>query len=254
MSTRSQNAKPSSEEILNSIKAEIAKHLVPLSDNILNLTTQLASLEEKLFEKDTRIIEIKAKVASLEHTLAGVREDVKSNRSENDALEQYGRRMNFRIEGVKFHEGETPESLQQQVVSLLQEAGASIDHGDIVRSHRTSKPRFREDGRNSPSHRGVRSGQVIVRVNKWKVREDIHNKRSAMREAGHPVKQDLTKRRRDLVTEAVNAVSKWGKLPIPIYGYANINCVPTMRRGHEAMKFTSAEELQDALDHFKPRS
>ena len=74
-----------------------------------------------------------------------------------------------------------------------------------------------------------------------------------MREAGHPVKQDLTKRRRELVTEAVNVVSKWGKLPIAVYAYANINCVPTMRRGHESMKFTTTEELQDVLDHFKPR-
>ncbi len=248
-----QQQQPSADEILASIKAEIAKHIEPLSNNILRLTNQLEVLEGRLFDKDERIVELEAKVASLQHTLAGVREEVRSNRSENDALEQYGRRMNFRVEGVEVQADETPDSLQEQVVSILQNAGASISHGDIIRSHRTGKPRFRDDDGGSQSDRRVKVGQVIVRVNKWKVREDIHNQRKAVRAAGHPVKQDLTKRRRGLVTDAFDAIKAWGKLPVPVWAYANINCVPTMRRGNEAMKFTTREELQDALDHFKPR-
>ena len=244
MSTRSAT-KPSVLEIQQVIEEAITKNLVPLSQNILALTSQLVALEKKLFERDTRI-------STLENTVAKLQETVSTLASDHDALEQYGRRMNFRVENVEYQEGETTESLQEQVVTILRGAGSSIRSEDVVLLHRTSALRFRENvsrgGGESPR---VKSSQVIVRVAKWRVRENIHLQQNEARAAGHPVKQDLSQRRRELITAAIEAIKGWPEQETPVYAYANINCVPTIRRGRETRKFTSDDELQSALAHFQ---
>ena len=155
--------------------------------------------------------------------------------------------MNFRVENVPFHDGETPASLESQVVSILHAAGAEIAPSDIVRLHRSTALRVRDDVCG-----GRKTSQIICKLNKWRVRESVHFARNAARTNGHPVKQDLTKRRRDLITEANVAIREWGQLRSPVYAYANINCEPTMRRGKEVKRFSTDDDLKAALTFFRP--
>ena len=222
-----------SEEVAQAIDGAIAKHMD-------KLTQQITQLELKLAARDTHLSKLEDRVSFLEN--------------QNDALEQYGRRMNFRVENIPHVEGETPSSLEAQVIGILQEAGAVIKADDVVRLHRSTALRVNTNNNvsSTPQRGGVRSSQVIVKVNRWGVRESVHNSRNAARAKGTPIKQDLTKARRDLISEANEAIRGWGSRDVPVWAYANINCEPTMRRGKDVSRFSSDAELQQALSRFKP--
>ena len=222
------------DEVIAAIDNAVAKH-------IESFTSQIATLERKLSQRDTHISKLEERVSVLE--------------VQNDALEQYGRRMNFRVENIPHVEGETPASLEAQVIGILQEAGASIKKEDVVRLHRSTALRVDSNNNVSSSQgRGAagRTSQVIVKLNRWGTRESIHKARNAARAKGTPIKQDLTKARRELITAANVAIRSWGTLAVPVWAYANINCEPTMRQGREVFRFTSDSELQLALNRFKP--
>ena len=77
--------------------------------------------------------------------------------------------------------------------------------------------------------------------------------RNAAREKGHPIRQDLTKRRRDMISSAQATISGWGELRgEPIWVYANINCQTVIRQGRDVRRFSTPSELEAALAHVKP--
>ena len=239
MTTRSAIA--TMEEMKATIESSIAKHLGPLQASqsslqatITALSNQIATLEQKIVSKDTHISKLEARVDQLE--------------AANDSLEQYGRRMNIRVENVLHHEDEDSESLQKQVLEMLTAAGAQIQPSDVVRHHRSTPLRRKNESSDTRKY-----SQVIVKLSNWRARESCHNARNNAREKGFPIKQDLTKWRRELISEANVAIRDWGTLQGPVYTYANINCEPTMRRGRDVRRFSSMGDLQLALGFFKPQ-
>ena len=226
-------------EIRDTIRTAIAAALAPLSTSITALTQQVAALEAQLVEKDIRI-------QQLDSTNQLLQERVALMESATDSLDQYGRRMNFRVENIPFNEGETIDSLGKQVLGILQEVGAPIDPNDVVRLHRSTPLRSKQNVCG-----GKKCSQVIVRVGTWKSRELAHVARNAARVKGlHMIRQDLTKLRRDLLTKANDAIRDFGALRVPVWAYANINCQLVLRQGKEVRRFGTESELRDALDHF----
>jgi len=65
-------------------------------------------------------------------------------RFENDKLEQYGRRETIRIVGMKEEKG---ENVEQKVIELFKEAGASVAPDDISVTHRTGMGKRRSGPR-----------------------------------------------------------------------------------------------------------
>ena len=234
MSRRNAVNRSLGDEVLSieSIDAAISKHIEKLHNK---LSGQIAQLEAKLEARDATIAKLEDRVVRLEN--------------QNDALEQYGRRMNFRVENVPHVVGETSSTLEAQVIGLLQDAGAQIESADVVRLHRSTALRADNRGGDVSTQR---SSQVIVKVSRWGARESVHNARNEARAKGTPIKQDLTKARRDLISEANVAIRDWGTLSVPVWCYANINCEPTMRRGREVYRFNTEADLQLALTRFKP--
>ena len=235
------------EEMRISIQQTIRDALQPLSQSIEHssaeiyaLKQQVAALEAKLAARDPRILQLDTANQKLHERIDAMEEA-------HDSLEQHGRRMNFRVQNIPFNEGETSETLQQQVLGLLQDAGAAIDPNDIERLHRSSALQVRDNVCG-----GRRCSQVIVRVVRWRAREAAHNARNTARTKGHPIRQDLTKLRRDLISSAQAAISDWGELRVPVWAYANINCQTVLRQGKEVRRFSTASELHDALAHFRP--
>ena len=206
----------------------------PFLEKLEGLTSRLDGLASEVAAKDSAIRILEERCTQLE--------------IDHDALEQYGRRMNVRVENVPVSDGESPASLQSQVINILKEAGAVIDTSDVVRLHRSTAARARENVCD-----GKKTSQVIVKLNNWRARESVHFARNAARVNGHPVKQDLTQRRRELITEANVAIRAWGQLSTPVYAYCNINCEPTMRRGREVERFQTMDDMKLALDVFRPR-
>ena len=226
-------------EIRSTIHAAISAAIAPLSASVTALTAQVAAMESKLLEKETRI-------KQLDSTNQLLRERVESMELATDNLDQYGRRMNFRVENIPFTEGETIDSLGKQVLGILEAVGAPVDPKDVVRLHRSTPLRSREN-----VCAGVKCSQVIVRVGTWKTRERVHLARNAARAKGlHLIRQDLTKPRRDLLTKANDAIRDFGATRVPVWAYANINCQPVLRQGKEVRRFSTESELRDALDHF----
>ena len=58
---------------------------------------------------------------------------------DNDHLEQYTRRENIRIQGVKEKNGETTEDLEETVVTLCKDAGVDVAASDLAAVHRVGK-------------------------------------------------------------------------------------------------------------------
>ena len=230
------------------MRAAIREAIEPLSLQLAALTTsnsaltqQVQALESKLAQRDAAFLELDSENGKLQERIEVLEEA-------HDSLEQHGRRMNFRVQNIPFNEGESNESLQKQVLAVLKDAGAEIDSRDIVRLHRSTALQARENVCG-----GRRCSQVIVRVGRWCARESAHMARNRAREKGHAIRQDLTKRRRDMIASAQETISGWGELRgEPIWVYANINCQTVIRQGRDVRRFSTPSELEAALAHFKP--
>lgn len=255
--TRSQSF---TEEIQIAIEASISKHMATftttLTSTIASLTSEIASLKASLTQKDDRIAKLEERIVLLEATPTPSHADaerIEHVEIAQDALEQYGRRMNIRVDNVPQLTGDARESsaaLEVKVLELLNAAGAPIKSEDIIRLHRLGQ--LRHNPRNGPD--SPKCSQVIVRLNNWRARESAHLARNTARTQGHPIRQDLTTTRREIISNANETIRTWGPLGgEPVYCYANINCQITMRRGRETRRISCNDDFDRALDFFKPR-
>ena len=254
--TRSSQNLPASpnaftEEMRVTIEAAIDKHMTSFQATITALTSELKELKESLTQKDNRIAELEQRILQLEDSPPDnpLHARIAQLEAEHDALEQYGRRLNVRVENVPLLADESPTTLQDQVLGMMTAAGAAISPADVLRLHRSTAPR-------SKPGESAKSSQVIVRLNNWRARESAHQARNTARVRGHPFKQDLTKVRREWISEAHAAMREWpqqGASQEPVYCYANINCQVVMRRGRSVERIHCHDDLQSALRHFRPQ-
>jgi hypothetical protein len=246
------------------VEAALERQTVVFSASIQTLTTEISDLKSRLTQKDFHIQQLKIRIEQLEAAGPGsgpagpagdtsaLTERIAQLEFDHDALEQYGRRMNIRLDNVPELANETPDALEKKALELLSAAGAAITSSDIIRMHRIG--RLRPD----PDQPQSKRGQVIIRLSNWKARESAHLSRNKARDMGHPIRQDLTQPRRELIAEANAAIRAWdpstrGNLQEPVYCYANINCVVTMRCGRNTEKILCDDDLQRALEFFKPQ-
>ena len=109
---------------------------------------------------------------------------------DNDRLEQYTRRENFRISGVAVAPGETSAQTEKLALNLMKETGVTVTGDDIADCHRVGRPR---DGKQ----------QIIVRfVNRKKRTEVMRNKKSLKTKEAYSkifINDDLTPLRTKLL-------------------------------------------------------
>ena len=113
--------------------------------------------------------------------------------------------MNIRLDNVPELDNETPAALEKKALEMLAEAGAAVKASDIVRMHRMGPLRLPDTRREVPGQRldpQRKRGQVIIRLSNWAARESAHLARNTARAKGFPIRQDLTKPRRDLIADA----------------------------------------------------
>ena len=255
-SSTADSPNPFTENMKTFINAAISEAVLKATDTlnmkIDGLISRIGLLEETIRCKDAHIDKLEADIAVCRR----VNQQLKVS---HDDLEQYGRRMNVRVENVPYSDGETDGQLRDKLLAIFDKAGAHVSAGDIVRHHRSGRLREKDSRRNGevPEEDGgggpqPKYGQCIVKVNTWRARESLHLARKKAREQGNPIKQDLTKRRLDLVMKARNMMDGWETFEPPVYAYANINSDLVMRRGKEVKKFNNDNELTDALEFFGP--
>ena len=240
------------EEMRAAIECAISKHMTSLTASQTSFTASLSALTQEistlklsLSQRDDKIVSLEQKIALLETRPDASRLAVRIEQLEagQDELEQYGRRLNIRLENVPVNHNESPAALESQVMGLLKDAGAAIQPVDVVRLHRATAPRTAQGS-------SVQSSQLIIRLNNWRARESAHMARNCARVKGHPIKQDLTRFRRELISEANVAIRVWPSSNEPVYCYANINCQGGMRRGKTVRRIHSGGDLKSALAFF----
>ena len=232
------------------------------------ITDRTKYLEEIINAKNESIVDLQARVQALENQL---KKSVESNVKlasrvgtiEQDLLtkiddnEQRGRKMNLRIEGITYEEGETKEQLRVKVLETLNKMNANISTDEICRLHRSSKPRVDRprvlDGHDPPPPRApgapvVRVAQTIIKFRHWGARERAYQAKFFSKE--HNMREqivvDLTKRCKALLDQARGFL---GKKHPHAHVFADQECqlAVKIRTTDTKIIFNTAEELEAAL-------
>lgn len=135
---------------------------------------------------------VKEEVKQLQKEVASLREDLVDRTEE---LEQYQRRNNIRIFGVKETKGENTDNL---VVELCREKlGLELPPSAISRSHRVGRPRHPVAGDIKEQRRAI-----IVRFTTYRSREMVFGAKKRLKGTGVTIREDLTSRRLELLRRA----------------------------------------------------
>ena len=204
------------------------------------------------FERLTKeLTDVKTELNETKTENRSLRRQVNEATAKMDDLEQYQRRQSVRIEGLKFTPGETPEQLTNLVKTNLAKIGIELADTDIIRLHRSSKPKTRENDK-------VVVAQTIIKLSNWKIRERLHSANRAAREmeAAFRVHHGLTKHRFDLLTcardrflllhydrEEIKTLPDGQK----IFAFANINSELRIRARGRIYKFADVDQLEHVM-------
>ena len=179
-----ENDNEMSETAITDLKDELkgfielkTKHLEGIitekSNIILSMQTRVDSLEKQLLASVNSNVQLTSRVATLEAKLQKLEVKIDDN-------EQRGRKMNLRIEGIEFEEGETKGQLKTKILNTLNKMDANINAADICRFHRSGKPRVDRprgpDGKLlplpvDPETPVVKVAQTIVKFRHWDARD-----------------------------------------------------------------------------------
>ena len=134
------------------------------------------------------------------------------NHSKNKELEQYGRRLCLRVDGIPAVSNESSDDVMNLTKSLFKEAKASIPENVLDRAH-TIGPIYTD----RVSQKKCKS--IIVRFTTFCHRTLFYRARKNLKNA--KVKLDLIKSRFDLLKRVNNHLKE---ICLIKFCYANINC------------------------------
>lgn len=166
-----------SDDVITVISKQQSVFLASLDERIVALTNifheTVKSLRDELSEE-------KNKVAALEIKM--------------DELEQYSRRNNLRIFGVKEEDREDTDKL---LITLFEnKLKIQVDVKDIDRCHRVG-PKRAENSR-----------PILVKFTSYRTRSQLFKCKKLLKKTGFVIKEDLTKKRHEILKAAGE---KYGK-------------------------------------------
>ena len=213
------------DEKLSALKEDI---VIEVRDSIARL------FEAKLKEKDDKIEKLESHVAMLQMHVMNLKQ---AHDGQIEELEQYGRRLCLRIDGVPHKEVETPNDVLRTVKEKIDEVGADIPDVVLDRAHRIGPPFFDENIQ-------AKSQSIIVRFTTFRHRTLFYNKRKKLKNVR--IKLDLTKQRYSLLKYARERVENLQNVK---YVYADINCRLKVRMSDDREYFfDSVDKLIDIVD------
>ena len=209
------------------LSVESLKAIADLIDSRLAAAVSLAvsevegTLEARLLERlqsqlDVRLAAIELKHATAIHALkerldfvnihnTQLRKIIHSLEDDADDMhdrledqEQRARRFNVRVENISFDGSpreETDDALSAKIITELAALNIVLSPTEIVRCHRTGKPRFVD---------GVQVAQAIIKVSSWSARVKINsvNRLARLKKRNVRVHHDLTRERLDRLQHA----------------------------------------------------
>ena len=220
-----------------------------MSEQEENLTKVLNNTLNDLREEITKQIqnEIKSHCKHLEsenqmlkHQVSELRRLNISNQNNHEGLEQYGRRLCLRIDGVPTKTNESSDDVLDSVKSLFKEAKVDIPESVIDRAHR-----FGSRYLDASSNNYCKS--IIVRFTTLYHRTMFYRAENKSKR-GMRIKLALTKSRYALLKRANDHVKE---VPSIKFCYADVNCRLKVKFNDENQKdifFSSFDDFRDIVD------
>ena len=163
-----------------------------------------------------------------------------NNQSRNEELEQYGRRLCLRIDGVPTVKDELRDDVLEFTKSLFKEAKVAVPDTVLDRAQRI-EPSYTD------RMTSKKCKSIIVRFTTFRKRTLFYRARKNLK-SGFKVKLDLTKSRFNLLKKANNHVKE---IPAISFCYADVNCrlrVKFHDAKQEDIFFSTFDELCDIVD------
>ena len=234
------------EELKTFFNSKLEEKLGEQEKNLTNTLNNLISDLRKEFKKELQN-EINKQYEKLESENKMLRKQVSDlhklnieNQTNNEDLEQHGRRLCLRIDGVPVVENETSVDVLASVKNLFDDAQVEIADAVIDGAHRI--------GGNYVDRKSKKSCKsIIARFKPFRHRTMFYRTRSKLKNRTR-VKLDLTKSRLTLLNKANEHVQN---IPSINFCYADVNCrlkVKFKDAKQKDMFFSSFEELQDIAD------
>ena len=150
-------------------------------------------------------------------------------------MEQYGRRLCLRIDGVPTEKNETSEEVFKKVTEMCKEAKLDIPEVVIDRAHRI--------GNEYENNSKVKCKSIIVRFTTFRHRTCFYRAKKKFKK-GVKVKIDLTKKRHSLLVEANKYCEKSRMVK---FCYADVNCRLRVKWADEREDDTFFSSMEDIL-------
>ena len=213
------------DEKLSSVKFNLVSDL---KKEIRNLAT--------LSDKDKEIEVLRSQVTLLQNHVSTVKDALDKK---VDELEQHGRRVCLRIEGVEHKVNEKFEEFLEKVINIVKESEAEIPESVLDRSHRIDPAYNNNDT-------GKKMQSIIARFTTLRHRTLFYANCKNIK-SGARIRLDLSKDRYNLLVSARKRVYNY---PEVNYNYADINCRLKVKLAYESHKlFESVEELNGILSN-----
>ena len=217
------------DEKFNELKNDF---LTEIKEQIKNEVTAAINNEMKKRE------ELESTVSMLQQHVREYQKRINKLEDDGEELEQYGRRLCLRIDGVPSTDKETSDEVLEKVKSLVSESGCDIPDVVIDRAHRIGK-----EYRDKRSNLSCKS--IIVHFTTFRHRTIFYRNRNKLNKA--KVKIDLTKRRYDIYTDAINFVKNYSKVNFVM---VDINCrLKVVFTNGKSYFFKSIIDLKECIEH-----
>ena len=243
--------------------ATLHKDIEGLQSTLEETRLQLAAVNDKLMERDNRIIELEQTTTNLQEKLISSVQRNASLRAfieeRSDHHEQYSRKDSLRVNGIVIGDKEDNDSLKAAVIEELSQNGVIINDQDIFRLHRSGKPsplnKFKEY-LNKTNEKKVeidandarQTAEVIVRFTNWSARSRVY-KLHYEKDLALRVKCDLTRHRQEVLSLASDHI-KTNNLAGYVYNNAECSLVlndTSSRKRHYFETFREFSQLAKML-------
>ena len=182
--------------------------------------------------------ELESTVAVLQQHVKNFHKQMMVLQSENEELEQYGRRLCIRVEGGPTNDNETSEEVLKKVQSLINEAECDIPYVAIDRAHRIGNG-YKDRKTNTLCK------SIIVRFTTFRHRTMFYRNRNKLKNNAK-VKLDLTRKRYMTFTRALESVKK---VSIVDYAMVDINYrLKVVFKSGRSKFFTDDDSLNEAVE------
>ncbi|KAE8750844.1 hypothetical protein FOCC_FOCC002272 [Frankliniella occidentalis] len=158
-------------------------------DLVLLISECLKPVQESVKELKDEVKELRLEVDNLSYDLRQKDIVIAELRARLDESEQYSRRNNLRIFGVKEKSKENTDLL---VMDVAKKIGVDISETQIDRSHRIGKP-------------GTKPRPIIVKFVGYAPRRAMFTAKKALKGTGITIREDLTQERLSLLRQTSEA-------------------------------------------------